>query len=156
MTEKGGVLRPKPLWWAGGLVAVLAVGLGSFLVLHGTSQAGNADANGVTSANLATVRNLIAQGALVLDVRDPSSFAAGRVEGSVNIPLDEVADRSSELPRARTIVAVCERGGLSYKAVYALRRLGYHAFNLANGLNSWVAAGLPLVDANGAPGKLVY
>jgi rhodanese-related sulfurtransferase len=146
----------KPVLWIGGVVAVLVVGVASFALLHGTSHAGNTDANGVTSADLATVRNLIAHGALVLDVRDPSSFDAGRVQGSVNIPLGQVQDRYSELPRDRTIVAVCEHGGLSYKAAYELRHLGYHAVNLAGGLKSWVAAGLPLVDANGAPGKVLF
>jgi rhodanese-related sulfurtransferase len=153
--RRRGVMR-KPVWWIGGLVVLLVVGVVSFSQLHHTSHVGTTDSYGVTSANLATTRSLIAHGAFVLDVRVPSSFAAGRVQGSVNIPLAEVQDRHGELPRNRTIVTVCSHGGQSYKAAFALHRLGYHVINLAGGLISWQAAGLPLIDTNGAPGTLVY
>jgi rhodanese-related sulfurtransferase len=153
--KRRGVMR-KPVWWIGGLVVLLVVGVVSFTQLHHPSHVGTTDSYGVTSANLATTRSLIAHGAFVLDVRIPSSFAAGRVQGSVNIPLAQVQDRHAELPRNRTIVTVCSHGGQSYKAAFTLHRLGYHVINLAGGLTSWQAAGFPLIDANGAPGILVY
>jgi rhodanese-related sulfurtransferase len=148
----------KPLWLAGGLIVMAAAGLVSFGLLRGPSASGStahADANGVISDNVATVKGLIDHGALVVDVRSDDAWNAGRLAGSVHIPLAQVQDRHSELPKDRTIVTVCHDGGLSYKAAFELRQLGYNAVNLAGGLKAWVAAGLPVVDANGAPGHIL-
>lgn len=149
----------KRLLWIGALALalILAIGVASFFVLRGSSGSGSAhpDAYGVTSDNVAAVRKLIAHGALVLDVRSPASFDAGKVAGSINIPLADIAARHGELPKNRTIVAVCHIGSLSYKAAYQLDHMGYHAVNLAGGLKAWVAAGYPLVTATGAPGQVV-
>jgi rhodanese-related sulfurtransferase len=148
----------KRLWMVSGLVVVLALAAVSFGVFHGSSASGSSahpDANGVTSDNVATVKSLIDHGALVLDVRSDDAWNAGRLAGSVHIPLAQVQDRHGELPKNRVIVAVCHDGGLSYKAAFTLRQLGYNAVNLAGGLKAWVAAGLPVVDSNGAPGHIL-
>ncbi len=148
----------KSLWVVIALVAITGIGFAGISGLHRTTAgaAAHPDAYGVPNDDLATVRGLIAQGAVVLDVRTDTEWAAGRVAGSVHIPLAQVQDRYAELPKERTIVAVCRTGGRSYKAAYALRQLGYNAVNLAGGLKVWVAAGLPIVDANGAPGHIAF
>lgn len=112
------------------------------------------DAQGVAVEGLDAVQQDIAAGALVLDVRKDDEWSAGRVAGSMHIPLTEVQDRTAELPKGRTIVTVCKDGGRSYKAAYALRQAGYDAVNLDGGLTAWAAAGLPLVDNTGAPGHI--
>ena len=45
--------------------------------------------------------------AVIVDLRSPDEFAAGHVEGAINIPLDALAERASELPQGAVIVTVC-------------------------------------------------
>ncbi len=83
-------------------------------------------------------------GVTVLDVRPPDEFALGHIPGAVNIPLRELKARLSELNKAQEIVAYC-RGPycvLSFEAVAALRKKGYIARRLEDGLPEWRAEGL--------------
>jgi rhodanese-related sulfurtransferase len=73
---------------------------------------------------------------VLLDVRPPEEYAAGHWPGAWSVPLDELAGRLAELPRDRTIVAYC-RGPycvLAPHAVYVLRRAGFKAVRLNEGL----------------------
>jgi ArsR family transcriptional regulator len=86
-------------------------------------------------------------GVTVLDVRPADEFALGHIPGAVNIPLRELKTRLSELDKAHEIVAYC-RGPycvLSFEAIAALRRKGYSARRLEDGMPEWRAAGLPVV-----------
>jgi rhodanese-related sulfurtransferase len=80
-------------------------------------------------------------------VRPAAEFAAGHVPGAVNIPIDELERRLSELPRRKEVVAYC-RGPfclMSFEAVQLLRRVGLKARRLKDGLPEWRMAGLPTV-----------
>ncbi len=82
----------------------------------------------------------------VLDVRPPEEFAAGHVPGAVNIPVHELEKRLAELPKRREVVAYC-RGPyclMSYDAVVLLRKKGFKARRLQDGLPEWRASGLPV------------
>ena len=91
----------------------------------------------------------------LLDVREDDEWMAGHIDGAQHIPLGELAARLGELPKDRTIVAVCRSGGRSEAAVRGLRRLGYVAENLEGGVNAWDRAKLPLVDGGGGPGRVI-
>jgi rhodanese-related sulfurtransferase len=67
--------------------------------------------------------------AMLLDVRDPSEFAAAHIEGAVNVPLPQIRDRLHELARDREIWLYCGVGQRSY---YALRILMQHGFKVRN------------------------
>jgi len=68
-------------------------------------------------------------GTMILDVRDPSEFAAGTITGAVNIPLGQLRERLEELPRDREIWISC---GVGQRAYYACRLLSQHGFNVRN------------------------
>jgi rhodanese-related sulfurtransferase len=91
----------------------------------------------------------------LLDVREDDEWAAGRIDGAQHIPLGELSARLGELPKDRTIVAVCRSGGRSEAAVRGLRKLGYEAENLEGGVNAWDRAKLPLVDSSGGRGRVI-
>ncbi|MBY5815695.1 ArsR/SmtB family transcription factor [Rhizobium leguminosarum] len=85
----------------------------------------------------------------VLDVRPEDEFALGHLPGAVNIPLAELERRLGELPVGKDVVAYC-RGPycvLSFEAVAALRKRGYHVHRLEDGYPEWKAAGLPVEAA---------
>ena len=91
----------------------------------------------------------------LLDVREHDEWDAGHIEGARHIPLSELSARLGELPKERTIVAVCRSGVRSEAAVNGLRRLGYQAENLEGGVNAWDRAKLPLVDNSGGRGRVI-
>jgi rhodanese-related sulfurtransferase len=91
----------------------------------------------------------IAGGALVVDVREPAEWDAGRISGAVLIPLGELGGRVSELPRDRRMVIVCRTGSRSGYAADALHEAGYDAANLRGGLFAWAAGSLPLEPDGG-------
>jgi glyoxylase-like metal-dependent hydrolase (beta-lactamase superfamily II)/rhodanese-related sulfurtransferase len=62
---------------------------------------------------------------VVLDVREPDEFAAGRVPGSLHIPYGDLPARLGELPRDRPVAAICSGGKRSGLAASILQREGF-------------------------------
>ena len=91
----------------------------------------------------------------VLDVRPSDEFELGHVPGSINIPLRELEARLAEVDPSQEVIAYCRSHYcvLSYEAVAALRRRGFKARRLEEGLPEWRAARLPTAigrDVQGA------
>jgi rhodanese-related sulfurtransferase len=97
-------------------------------------------------------RALVADGAVLLDVREPGEFAAGHAPGAVPLPMGEVAARAHELPRDRRIVAICRSGARSGTVTRALLGAGFDVVNLAGGMHAWADAGFPVVTHDGDAG----
>ena len=90
--------------------------------------------------------------ATVIDVRPAEEYAQGHVAGALNVPLDRLEARLSDLPREREIVAYC-RGPwcvLSFEAVARLRAAGFSARRLEDGLPEWRQAGRPMAEGDAA------
>ncbi len=84
--------------------------------------------------------------ALVIDVRPAEEFAAGHIPGAFSVPLADLKSRLAELPPDGEIVAYC-RGPycvLAPQAIEILRRAGYRARRLEEGLPEWRLAGMPV------------
>lgn len=82
----------------------------------------------------------------VLDVRPHEEYEAGHIPGAVNIPLKKLGRQIKELPKSREVVAYC-RGPycvLSYEAVEYLRKKGYTARRLKDGMPEWKNSRLPV------------
>jgi rhodanese-related sulfurtransferase/DNA-binding transcriptional ArsR family regulator len=82
----------------------------------------------------------------VIDMRPEDEFALGHVPGARNVPLGDLKRYMSKLDRKTEIVAYC-RGPycvMSFEAVSQLRKLGFKARRLEDGLPEWKAAGLPV------------
>ncbi|MHB0867352.1 MAG: ArsR/SmtB family transcription factor [Thermoleophilia bacterium] len=79
----------------------------------------------------------------VLDVRPAEEFRAGHIPGAISVPLDDLEQKLTELPRGREVVAYC-RGPycvLAIEAVEVLRRNGFKASRLSEGVMDWRAKG---------------
>lgn len=104
---------------------------------------------GLTAAcaeDASEVQRLIEErGAAVLDVRTPDEYAAGHVEGAVNIDLaaDDFRDRVAQLPRGRYYVVYCESGERSTQAIEVMRGLGFGSVVNGGGYDSLVDLGIP-------------
>ena len=74
----------------------------------------------------------------LLDVREPNEYQIGKIPGSTLIPLGEVPQRVSEIPRDKEIIVHCKMGGRSAKAAAFLRQQGYaNVKNLKGGILDW-------------------
>ncbi len=83
---------------------------------------------------------------VVLDVRDDDEFAESHIPGSIHLPYGELPSRRSELPRDRTIAAICSGGKRSGLAASILQREGFeHLLHVANGgVGTWRRSGHPV------------
>lgn len=68
---------------------------------------------------------LLAQGAVIVDVRTPAEFAAGSRQGSINIPLAQLEKRAGRLDRRKPVVVCCASGARSASAAAILKRKGF-------------------------------
>ena len=109
----------------------------------------------VTDIDPAEADRLVADGALLLDVREDDEWAAGHAPRAVHLPMGQLVDRLGELASDRTIVCMCRVGGRSQSVAVHLAGTGYDVRNVAGGMQAWAAHGLPVVDAVGAPGRVV-
>jgi hydroxyacylglutathione hydrolase len=117
-------------------------------IIAAWGAAGRATATmAATTSESAAAR--IARGeVLVLDVRDRSELIAGSVPGALNIPLGEVMNRLSEIPRDKPIVLHCQGGGRSAIALSILQKDGVaNGENLTGGFTAWKQGGNPVVGA---------
>jgi rhodanese-related sulfurtransferase len=94
-------------------------------------------------------------GAWLLDVRNDDEWEAGRAPSANYVTLGELPQRIAEVPTDQPIIVVCRAGARSAKAVELLGQHGVHASNLVGGMQAWSQAGLPVIDASGAPGQVI-
>ena len=83
---------------------------------------------------------------LVLDVRPFDEYATAHLPHARSLPVDELKKRLAELPKDTPVVAYC-RGPfclMAKDAVELLRKKGYRAFHLTDGVAEWRAHGLPI------------
>jgi len=67
----------------------------------------------------------VREGAVALDVREPSEFASGHIDNALHIPLGEMPNRLSDLPQGQPILAYCGHGERAFTAASILERAGY-------------------------------
>jgi len=84
------------------------------------------------------LKNIIANGALIVDVRTKEEFKDGHIEGSLNIPLDEIGEAMTWLQKDVPTVLVCESGNRSSQVVRILKANGFE--KVYNG-GSWNSLG---------------
>lgn len=86
-----------------------------------------------------------ADGALVIDVREPYEYVSGHVPGARLMPLDSVPLRGRELPAGKPVYVICASGNRSRTAASWLAQLGLDARSVAGGTGGWLSAGFPVV-----------
>ena len=81
-----------------------------------------------------SIKQEVAKGALMVDVRTPEEFASGSVKGAINIPLNEVESRINEFKGKPGVVVFCRSGNRSGQAKEILENNGIK--NVINGINT--------------------
>ena len=121
------------------ITTVIAVGL----LLTGCSASSSA-----TNLDSKAFSNKIAEpGVVILDVRTAGEFAAGHIEGAINIDVEGMQFESgiAELDKSATIAVYCQSGRRSGIAVDKMSKAGFTSlFNLQSGIADWQANGFPV------------
>lgn len=99
------------------------------------------------AAGASDVLELLGQGALMIDVREPAEFQLGHAPQARNIPLERLDAFLPSLPRSRALVLVCGSGFRSARAARLLAREGFDVVRLAGGMRAWGRSGLSVVPA---------
>jgi len=82
----------------------------------------------------------------ILDVRSDKEWLAGHIEGAVHIPLGELQNRTGELSKQSSIIAVCGSGYRSSIAASLLQARGFaNVSSMAGGMTAWNQLRLPTV-----------
>lgn len=113
-------------------------------------------ASGLVAVEPGDAVALINNDGIVLDLRNAEAFSRGHIVNARNIPYDEFDASSDKITKLRKkpIVAVCDAGMSSNKAVDAMRKTGFESvYGLKGGMTAWNQAGLPVVTGKKTKSK---
>jgi phage shock protein E len=75
------------------------------------------------------LKQLVREGAIIVDVRTKGEYSGGHIKGSVNIPLQVLGDSLGKLKKEKTIITCCASGMRSGSAKSLLKSKGYTVHN---------------------------
>ena len=82
---------------------------------------------------------------MLLDVRTPEEYAEGHIKGAVLIPVQQLQQRISEVPKDKQVYVYCRSGVRSVRASKMLVKAGYTRIeNVQGGFMAWKDAGYPV------------
>ena len=94
--------------------------------------------------------------AYLLDVREDDEWQAGHAPGAVHVPMMLIPHRIDDIPEDRDVVVICRVGGRSAQVVAFLQQNGRErSINLDGGMQSWAAAGRPMVSEDGGVPRVI-
>lgn len=108
----------------------------------------------VPSVDAGTARELVREGAVLLDVRESSEWNAGHAPQAAHLPLGRINEASKKVKQDKRVVVVCRSGNRSRSATKALISMGYDALNLTGGMNAWASSGGQVVNRSGRVGSI--
>jgi rhodanese-related sulfurtransferase len=99
--------------------------------------------------------DLIAAGAVLVDVREDDEWAAGHAPQARHIPLDTLPSMPLGPEYEGRVIVICRSGRRSDAATMHLRGRGIDAYNLIGGMQAWQQAGGPVISDDETPGRVI-
>jgi rhodanese-related sulfurtransferase len=90
----------------------------------------------------------LAEGARLIDVREPDEYAEGHVPGAVLVPLGTVPDHVDAFAGEGPTYVICRTGGRSMRAAEYVAEHGVDSVNVAGGTMAWIASGRDTVGGD--------
>lgn len=127
------------------MIRAVAVLLVAAVALTGCSSTGTATDEGVRTVAAGEARQLIDDGAVVIDVRTPEEFASGHLADARNIDVQAESFHAEvdQLDRDGTYVLYCRSGARAGAAAEMMLEMGFTDVANAGGFEELAAAGLP-------------
>ena len=125
---------------------ILATLLGLFMMACNTNSSQKDIKSEKENISVSEAADILKGDALLIDVREPDEVAekAYDVKEVKNIPLGDLVNSLSEIPKDKKVILACQKGGRSQKAFDILKAKGFtNIANLDGGMNAWDAIGLP-------------
>jgi len=127
------------------LIALITVALVASLSLTSCSSGGGVQTVGPQD----WITQSQASGVTIVDVRTPAEFAAGHVQGAVNVDVQSAGftQQLDKLDKGSTYVVYCHSGNRSKQATDAMGSAGFtHVYNLQGGIADLQGAGAQIVS----------
>jgi CoA-disulfide reductase len=83
------------------------------------------------------IDQIVSEGGLLIDVREPMEREFGFIEGSINISLNDLRNNLDEIPKDKTVYVSCQVGLRGYLASRILKNNGYHVKNVDGGWKTY-------------------
>jgi NADPH-dependent 2,4-dienoyl-CoA reductase/sulfur reductase-like enzyme/rhodanese-related sulfurtransferase len=90
----------------------------------------------IESSQWNQIDDYVARGYQLIDVRTAGEYGRGNIPGAINIPVDEIRERKSEIAKHNLLVN-CQVGQRGHTASLLLKELGFNAVNLDGGYLTW-------------------
>ena len=84
-------------------------------------------------------REMVANGAQLVDVRSPSEFAMGAIPGSLNLPLQAIYAAEQHLDKTKPVILYCASGMRSGQAMSVLAQMGFDEVHNLGSINKYVS-----------------
>ncbi|WP_416416700.1 rhodanese-like domain-containing protein [Paenarthrobacter aromaticivorans] len=94
--------------------------------------------------SVAQAKELLTDGATLLDVRSAQEWRTGRAPQAKHIPLDRLQTNTSGIQKTGPVIAICASGVRSASAARLLAAKGYDAYSVRGGMAAWRQAGEPV------------
>ena len=85
----------------------------------------------VSDEDLKKAREAVENGALIVDVRTPKEFNEKHIQGSINLPIEEIMKGRINLPTDKEIVLYCRTGSRSATSAKVLKEKGWSVYDVA-------------------------
>jgi rhodanese-related sulfurtransferase len=128
-----------------GLLALVAL-----IVYLIASSAGGGSSTLARDISVDKAYQMYKGGTFVLDVRTQEEWDEYHIPNATLIPLDQLPNRLSEVPKDKEIVVICRSGNRSQQGRDILLSAGYNATSVTGGIKEWYARGY---DIEGAPAQ---
>src|SRR5437763_6651699 len=92
----------------------------------------------------------------IVDVREPYEWEAGRIEGAIHVPLNDLMAGKGvdQLDHEKPVAVISRSGNRSELASLMLKAKGFDAHNVRDGMEGWDREGLPYSTPEGQPGRV--
>jgi len=131
----------------GVLVGIIVLSLGAFFILSnntGNTEVVSNQPQMITPEDYNSTYLANNTDHILLDVRTPEEFASGYIAGAINIPVQELDQRLSELSTDKEIIVYCRSGNRSAQASTILSNNGFSSVADMGGIIDWEQAGYPV------------
>jgi rhodanese-related sulfurtransferase len=102
----------------------------------------------ISEIEVAALSERIAEGALVIDVREPDEYVEGHVPGAQLIPLGTIPDHLNRFRSDGPTYLICTSGRRSMRACEFAADEGHDVVNVIGGTGAWIASGRDVVTGD--------